>query len=180
MDREDRHDNGRQREARGQEHEGGPLVGTHLARLPGARDRGAVAHLFLPWQPKQVQRQHDAGVDGCIGEAGAAPADLFYQQRAKRPADGAGEAAEQRDLGNRAVGAFAVDAAQVGKGRVILAASHADADHDPSGDVDGERGRETHDQKARSQQARAGREDHAAAVAVDQPSDAWRHQSGGK
>ena len=62
---------------------------------------------------RHLQRQHDNEVQACIDKTGFAPADLLDHESAKRPADGAGETAEQRQIGDRLTRLFAVDAGRV-------------------------------------------------------------------
>jgi hypothetical protein len=143
------------------------------ARPPGGR-RGLAG---FARHAQQIQRQHHGDVDGGIGEAGPAPAGMVHQPGAERPADRAGKAADQRDMGDGGAGAFAEQPAQRGEGRIVQAGAHADAHDRPAQQVKRQIGRGTQHHQPGGQQQRAGGQYHAAAARLDQPSDARRHQA---
>ncbi len=113
-----------------------------------------------------------------IDKAGGAPAGMLDHEGAERPADGAGETAKQRQIGDRRARLTAIHAAERGEDRVIKPGAHAEADQHPSGEIDRQRGRSADTGKPRGVEKRA-REQHRPPPAfVDNATDLRGNQAG--
>ena len=103
---------------------------------------------------------------------------MFDQERAQWPADGAGKAADQRDVRDGTACSLAIKPAERGKRWVIKAAAHAQADDEPGGHQ-GRQGRgQPQAEEAGAQQAYARHQDGPAALPVDDDAHAGRHEAG--
>lgn len=64
------------------------------------------------------------------------------------------------------------------EGRIVKACAHAEADHHPGREIDGEGRRRGQERQAASQHHGADREDRPAAMGLNNATDAWRDVSG--
>jgi len=100
------------------------------------------------------------------------------QEGGKWPANGAGEPAPQGQGGDRRPRRRAVEPAEGRECRIVQAATHAEAEQQPAGEVDRQdRSQRQHGQPG-SQQQRGQRQDGPAAVAVDRRPDMRRGERG--
>src|SRR4051794_36627427 len=88
-------------------------------------------------QRRWKKRQADQKMQPGPGEAGPPPAQSVDEKGARRPADRTGEAGKQRDAGDRIAGVTAIETGHGGKGRLVEAETHADADDRPAYDQPG-------------------------------------------
>ena len=82
------------------------------------------------WQ-QSIQRQAQQQMQRCPGEAGAAPADVRFQEGGQRPAHRARESRDERDASDGAARVLAVEPNECCERGLVQTAAHADAKHDP-------------------------------------------------
>ncbi len=129
-------------------------------------------------QQREIERQSGKQLHRRVDEACAAPADLGHQEGGNRPADGAGEAAEQGQGGDRRTRAVAVQAAKRREGRVIEPCPHAEPDHEPRAHI-GRKGRRRRQADLAGADADGAESKHiAAAMTFDRGADSRRDQAG--
>ena len=150
-------------------------AGRSALRLAPAFGRAGV---LRPPHHRHLQRQRHDQVQAGIDEAGAAPADVIDHESAERPADRAGEAAEQREVGDRSARRAAIHTPERGEDRVIEAGAHADAEQRPGREIKRQRRRQPDAGKPGRVTERARQQHGPAAVTVDQAADLWRDQPG--
>ena len=134
--------------------------------------------LLFARHAEQIKRQDHDDADCGIGGAGTAPTEPLDEQCAQRPAHGAGETAEQRQMRDRTARVLTIEAAKRGKGRIIESGPHGEADHQPRSDEDRQVRRQGLHQQADRQQDGAGSQDRATAETLDGMPDTRRHQAG--
>jgi hypothetical protein len=88
-----------------------------------------------------------------------------------RPTDGAGKTGDQRDAGDRSARTPAIEAGQRGEGGVVETHPDAETKNRPGNDQRAETARAAQQDEAGADDQVRGREDRAAAMAVDQPTD---------
>jgi hypothetical protein len=101
---------------------------------------------------------------------------MIDHERTQRPADRAGETAEQREVCDRTPRVAAVDAAERGEHRVIEPGAHADADHRPCQQVDRQVRRQGGADETGGIEQRTRKQNRPAAVTVDDGADLRRNQ----
>jgi hypothetical protein len=164
-----RADEPRRRERDGEE-DGGTL--RRLLRRRCRSGRGRRRDRRRPGtRQREVERDADDEMERGPAEAGAAPAEVRLEQRRERPADRAREAGDQRDAGDRAARAGAVEPDQRRERGFVEAAAHADAEHRP-GEKEAPRSlrKRERGQPDREDEVGAG-EDEAPAPAIDRAAD---------
>ena len=112
-----------------------------------------------------------------IGHDGAAPAEGRGQRIADRPKRRRGEAAEQRDLRDRAPRLRPPDASERGEGGFIERRAHGEAEHQPGGVIDHDIVREAQAGAAERQKAGAGDHDGTSAMPIDEPAGRLRGEA---
>jgi hypothetical protein len=117
-------------------------------------------------------------VNGRIGEACAAPPQMFDKVRADRPAYRACEPPEQRYRGDGAARFPSVNAAERGKRGIIEAGSHAAADEDPRREIPDEVLRRSKQHQPDGNQHSAECKNRAAAGFADRPPEPRRNRTG--
>ena len=140
--------------------------------------RAAGGGLRRPAHHGHLQRQRHAEMQRRVDQAGAAPAGELDQPRAQRPAHRAGEAAEQREVGDRPARRVAVHPAERGEHRVVQAGAHAETEHRPGGEIDRQRRREPDAGEPERIAQRARRQHRPPAAPIDHPADLRRDQPG--
>ena len=180
VDRDHGHDDRSDGQTRGKDCEGGAV-----ARAPRAQRRSRTGNLPCRSRPlrfarhaEQIKRKDHDDADCGIGGAGTAPTEPLDEQCAQRPAYGAGEAAEQRQLRYRAARVLAIEAAKGGKGRIVKPGPHGAADHQPRSNEHQQVRRDSLHQQADRQQDGAGGQHRAAAETFDEMPDTRRHHAG--
>jgi hypothetical protein len=117
-------------------------------------------------------------MQGGIDEASTAPADGLRQECAQRPTHRAGETAEQRQVGDGSSRLLAVELPERCEHGVVEAGSHADAEHEPSQQVDRQARSESDPGKADGVEQRARSEHRSATPAIDDRPDSRCNQAG--
>ena len=152
-------------------------------RLDGIRDRGLGA--LDSRQHEEIQRQAEQDMRRRPGKAGVAPADGLQPERGERPAHGGRKTREQRDAGDRAPRALAIDAAERAEGGIVKAHPHADAEQEPGDDQHRNRISQSKQGESCRQRQIGDAKHRAAADEIDLPADARAdkgryHQRGGE
>ena len=137
----------------------------------GRRFRRAADH-------RHLQRQRDEEMQARVNETGLAPADMLDHERAQRPADRAGKAAEQRQVGDRTARRAAIHPPERGEHRVIEPGAHADAEQHPGHQIDRQRRRQADADQAGRVEQRTRQQDRPPAAHVDDFADLRRDQPG--
>jgi hypothetical protein len=92
--------------------------------------------MFRTGKREQVKRDREAKLDRGVGKTCAAPPQMRLKERRQRPAYSAGETAEQGQDRDGAACLLPVEAAKRREGRIIEAASHAEAHDGPTYKID--------------------------------------------
>ena len=123
-------------------HGRGPHPGNGSGVGTARRLRHGWADAPQPRHQGQVQRQRHGQVQRGIDEAGAAPAQAGVEPCRERPADRAGEPAEQGERGDRLPCSLAVQPPQGREGRIVEARTHGEAQDQPAGQIGRQAGRQ--------------------------------------
>ena len=118
---------------------------------------------------REVERDREESNAG-VHEDGAAPTELAGEKIADRPEDGRCQAAEQRDLGDRALGIGSADAGKRRERGIIKRQAHTEAEAEPRGIVGRDVVTKCEGDAAQERDSGAGDHHAPAAVSVDQSS----------
>lgn len=124
-----------------------------------------------------MKRQAEQKVDRGVAKARDAPSFMLNEEGAERPADRAGEAAEKRQVGDRAARALSIEAAERGEAGIVKAARHAQSHEQPGRQVKRIGGGGRHQQMRGRQKQRTRGKHRPAAVTLDQPPGDRRDQA---
>ena len=117
-------------------------------------------------------------MNSCPDQTDGAPAKLGVEPGRQWPADGAGEAGDERDPGDRRPGSGAINPHQRGKRHFVEARAHCHADQHPCREEAHRALRGRQRDQPRGEHAAGARQHDAPAVAVDQPTGEWTHDRG--
>lgn len=117
-------------------------------------------------------------MDCRVREARDAPSFMRDEKSAERPANRAGEAAKQRQVGDRAAGALPIEAAERGEAGIVEAARHAQAHEQPGQQIKRIGGGRRQQEVSGGQEQGTRGKHRPAAVTLDQPAGDGRRQPG--
>ncbi len=129
-------------------------------------------------QYEQIGRQRNGKLEAGIDQACAAPPKMRVEECGKRPADGAGKAAKQRERGDCRASALPIEASEGREGRIVETRAHAESDQQPGDQKSRQRVRQRQSGQARRQKAGAHGQDRTTATARNGAADPRRNETG--